>query len=342
MPKETDKIIEPIDADFDDVSKALINPRTTKPLQIKTLPASLAKNPRTPSGQGELFIEKQLEIDGVGMGVLSDGTAYLTGRGLAKLCGIDSSRISELAQGWGSETPNPLTRTVKKILLDKGITLEKPYIEIKQRSEFFHAYSDLICLAVLEYYAFDRPTDEAKKNFRILAGKALHDFIYAQVGYDPQHHIPEIWRQFHDRVSLTYNSVPAGYFGIFKEISDMIVHLGQSGVPIDSKFIPDISVGIAWGKHWSAKNLQAQFGERIKFQHNYPDYFPQAESNPQEPWCYPEMALGEFRRWIRETYVGEGKFEKYLKDKVSKQELPASFAQLAIASYPNDSTKKLQ
>ena len=60
-----------------------------------------------------------------------------------------------------------------------------------------------------------------KKNYRLLAGKALRDFIYTQVGYDPSYTIPDVWRQFHDRVSLTYNSVPKGYFGIFKEMSDI-------------------------------------------------------------------------------------------------------------------------
>jgi hypothetical protein len=76
--------------------------------------------------------------------------------------------------------------------------------------------------------------------------------------------------------------------------------------------------------------LTEKFGERTKYLHNYPDYFPQAQSNPQEPWCYPEAALGEFRRWFRETYIGDGKFTKYLTSKVQSRELPASFAQLAI------------
>ena len=283
------QIIEPIDASLEEVAKSIITPRATKSLIINKLPSSLATNSRTLIGQGDLFIDKQREIDGVGMGVLSDGTAFLTGRGLARLCGISSTRISELSQNWDSDAPNTLTAAVKKILNDKGNALEFPYVAIQQRSGAFHAYSDAVCLAVLEYYAFDQPTEEAKKNFRILAGKALHDFIYAQVGYDPNNRVPEIWRQFHDRVSLTYNSVPPGYFGIFKEISDMIVHLGQSGLHIDSKFVPDISVGIAWAKHWTGNNLAAQYGERIKFEHNYPSYFPQAESNPQEPWCYPVL-----------------------------------------------------
>jgi hypothetical protein len=311
---------------------AAASPITPKPLSVTVLPPKAAASPIATS-QIELFIDKQTEIDGVGMGVLSDGTAFLTGRGLARLCGISNARVVELGQNWSIQTNNAMVNGVKKIIEARGVKVEQPYIEIKQRSGFFYAYSDVVCLAVLEYYAFEQPTDEAKKNFRILAGKALHDFIYTQVGYDPQHRVPEIWRQFHDRVSLTYNSVPAGYFGIFKEISDLIVHLGQAGLPIDSKFVPDISVGSAWAKHWIAQSIAEKFGERIKFQHNYPSYFPQAESNPQEPWCYPEMALGEFRRWFRETYVGEGKLAKYLNDKVAKKELPASFAELAIGTY---------
>jgi len=315
-------------------------PITTNGNLVKHLPTVTARNPITPAGQAELFIDKQKEIDGVGMGVLSDGTAFLTGRGLARLCGIANPRIVELGQNWSTDSPNALTAGVRKILRDKGLSVETPYIEIKQRSGTFYAYSDVVCLAVLEYYAFDQPTDEAKKNFRILAGKALHDFIYTQVGYDPNNHVPEIWRQFHDRVSLTYNSVPAGYFCVFKEISDIIVHLGQAGLVLDSTFVPDASVGSHWSRHWTEANLGDRFGERIKFEHNYPRYFPQARSNPQEPWCYPEMALGEFRRWIREGYIGAGKFAKYLTEKVKQKELPASFAQIAIAAYVNNESPK--
>lgn len=311
------------------------NPRTEKPSQIKVLVPSGPVNPRNPmQAELDLQIQKQVEIDGIGMGVLSDGTAFLNGRGLARLCGIDSSRISEMGNDWDSALL-PVTIAVKEILTARGVTLSHPYIEIKQRSGFFHAFPDVLCLAVLEYYAFDAPTTrvEAQKNFRLLAGKALHDFIYTQAGYDPNGSVPDAWKQFHDRVSLTYNSVPAGYFSIFKEMSDIIVTLGQSGLHIDEKFVPDISVGIAWAKHWNANDFDNAIGARINYEHNYPDYFPQADSNPQKPWCYPESALGEFRRWLREDYIGAGKFAKYLDTKVQQQQLPASFAQLAIAAY---------
>jgi hypothetical protein len=286
----------------------------------------------------DLQIQKQIEIDGVGMGVLTDGTPFLTGRGLARLCGVNNARIVEISADWSKSPPPPAIAKIKEILEGRDISVAQPHVAIRQRSGDFYAYPDVVCLAVLEFYAFDasRTREQAKKNFRLLAGKALREFIYTQVGYDPRDLVPDVWRQFHDRVSLTYNSIPAGYFGIFKEMSDMIVTLGQAGAHIDEKFVPDISVGQHWGKHWSANCLDQKYGSRIKYEHNYPDYFPQAESNPQEPWCYPDDALAEFRRWIREDYIGKGKFAKYLDTKVKQAALPASFAQLAIASYSGD------
>lgn len=62
-----------------------------------------------------------------------------------------------------------------------------------------------------------------------------------------------------------------------------------------SRMILDISVGLAWRKHWSANGYDAQFGMRMKFAHNYPNYFPQAWSSPQDAWCYPEDALPTFK-----------------------------------------------
>jgi hypothetical protein len=287
----------------------------------------------------DLRIEKQVERDGIDMGVLSDGTAFLSGRGLARLCGVHHSRMGEILSEWSSTPEKPRIMKIKEILAGQGLIYKSPVIialELDQTQTY--AWPDTVCLAILEYYAFDAQQgdrEQARKNYRLLAGKALHDFIYTQVGYDPRHQIPEHWRVFHDRVSLTHGSVPTGYFCIFKEIADMVVHLGQNGVHIDASFVPDISVGLIWSKHWADSTLDNIHGPRIKFEHNYPEYFPQAKSNPQHPWCYPEAALGEFRRWFREDYIGAGKFANYLTTAVKKKELPASFAQLAIAAYSN-------
>ncbi|NDF11518.1 MAG: hypothetical protein EB060_01705 [Proteobacteria bacterium] len=283
----------------------------------------------------DLHVEKQVNRDGVDMGVLSDGTAFLSGRGLARLCGVSNSIMSEIMADWNTEKPR--IKRIKEILGGDHQALDSPIVgEVEFDGAVGYAWPEDVCLAVLEYYAIDAQqgsSEHARKNFRLLAGKGLHDLIYKEVGYDPNYNVPEKWRIFHDRMSLVYNSVPVGYFGIFKEIADMIVHLGQNGVHIDSSFVPDISVGIAWGKHWADAKLDEKFGTRIKFEHNYPEYFAQAKSNPQEPWCYPEAALGEFRRWLREDYIGDGKFAKYLEGAVKKKAIPLSFAQLAIAAY---------
>lgn len=338
MPDDK-KIIEPIDAPFDEVAKSIVKPIAQDYNKNKVLvpaPGGTAITPKQP--KFNLQIEKQIEVDGVGMGVLTDGTPYLTGRGLARLCGVSNARIVELSADW-NESTRALTKSVKKMLESKGLIVDAPHIEINQRSGAFYAYPDVVCIAVLEHYAFEAGAgirETAVQNFRLLAGKALHDFIYTQVGYDPAQHVPAVWRQFHDRVSLTYNAVPAGYFSVFKEIADMIVTLGQAGLAIDSSFVPDGSVGTHWSNHWKNNNLAAQFGERKEWEHNYPDYFPQAKSNPQPAKCYPEAALPEFRRWMRENYIGDGKFTKYINNKIKQKELPASFSQLVIEAYDLD------
>jgi hypothetical protein len=45
------------------------------------------------------------------------------------------------------------------------------------------------------------------------------------------------------------------------------------------------------------------------------------------------MSLGEFKRWIRESYIKDGKFKRYLEDQTAKKALPPSFAQIAVAAY---------
>lgn len=273
------------------------------------------------------------------MGVLTDGTPFLTQRGLARLCGVQNAHIGTISSEWNESPQKPRVSKIKDLLASRGVVLDKPYHEVVDRGLAIYAYPDSVCLAILEYFAFEAGQNnkqEARKNFRVLAGRALHDFIYAQVGYDPDNSLPEVWRTFHDRVSLTFNACPKGYFSVFKELADVIVTLGQAGVHINAKFVPDISVGIGWSKHWEDCQLSEKYGQRRRYQHNYPEYFPQALSNPQASWCYPESALGEFRRWFREHYVGEGKFANYLSSKVKARELSASFVQLAIAAYEEE------
>jgi len=288
-----------------------------------------------------LRIEREHEIDGVGMGVLSDGTPYLTGRGLARMCGVDDALIRRIAQGWNDGRPRETK--IRHILSQLGGVPAEPFIRVMHNGVWHHAYPDTVCMAVLEYYAFDpnsESRDHASYKFRLLARRSFKDFIYGQLGYNPEAAVPIQWRQFLDRVTLVHDRVPDGYFCVFKEIAGIVVTLIRHGAKIDHRFVPDISVGNAWAKHWRRESFDEQLGRRITYSHNYPTYFPQASSNPQSAFCYPDAALGEFRRWVREAYLPE-KFPDYVHAKIKDGGLPASFSEIAWRAFGLESDQPL-
>jgi hypothetical protein len=130
------------------------------------------------------------------------------------------------------------------------------------------------------------------------------------------------------------DNVPPGYFCVFKEIADIMVTLINAGADVGHQFIPDISVGRAWAQHWTDNGLAARFGARQSYEHNYPDYFPQAKSNPQTPHCYPDAAFAEFKRFMREQYL-PAKLPDYLEGKVKQGVLPAGLPAVAIDALVN-------
>lgn len=279
-----------------------------------------------------LFVEKEVEIDGVGMGVLSNGTAYLTQRGLARMCGVHQNAIFEMTTGWNENRPREAK--IKEALAAQGLEFSAPFIPITKDGKENYAYPDAVCMAVLEYYAFEAGANtraHALANYRRLARASFREFIYTQVGYDPRRAIPKIWQQFHDRVSLVYDKVPPGFFSIFKEGADIIVTLIRAGAEVGDNFIPDGSIGSHWSTYWRMEKLAERFGESQIYDHYYPDYFPQAQSNPQPARCYPDAALPEFRRWMREVYLPL-KLPMYLQTKVKQGALPASFKELALTA----------
>ncbi len=264
------------------------------------------------------------------MGVLSDGTPYLSQRGLAALCGVQNAHIGTISSQWDEEIQKPRITTIKGILNEAGSTIGRPHIEVLHKGTVHYCYPAEVCLAVLEYYALDAGANvrpEARKNFRLLAGSKLKELIYSQVGYDPSGAINETLRKWHERIELNHQSAPEGYFSIFNEAHTVIYELIMAGAQIGDKMVPDISIGLHWAKYWDKNDLGSKFGDREKFPHRYPADHPQAKSNPQIANCYPLDALGEYRRWLQSDYLGKGKFKDYLK---GKKELPPSVAQLAL------------
>ena len=84
MPKKTDQIIDPLDAEFEDVARAVVR-RKLGATENTNENNELAENQQVLGAmqQQTLFhVEKQVEIDDIEMGVLESGVPYLTGRGL--------------------------------------------------------------------------------------------------------------------------------------------------------------------------------------------------------------------------------------------------------------------
>lgn len=266
------------------------------------------------------------------MGVLSDGTPYLNQRGLAVLCGVENAHIGTISSQWNDAEPKPRIKKIKAILEQAGFAAAQAHVEIFHAGRTHFCYPAEISLAVLEYYAFDAGAniqDQARSNYRLLAGSKLRDMIYSQVGYDPSG--MDRFKKWHDRIALNSQAAPKGFFHVFNEAHTIIYELILAGAEIGEKFVVDISIGSHWSTFWEDSGLN-KLHSRQKYWHNYPDSHPQSKSNPHESWCYPLAALGDFRTWLQDIYLEGGKFSGYLNTKVKKGELQPSIAQLAIAT----------
>jgi hypothetical protein len=135
----------------------------------------------------------------------------------------------------------------------------------------------------------------------------------------------DAWQVFQERISLVYDSVPAGYFCIFKETADLYATMLSNGAPLGARMILDISIGMHWGNHWKDNGFNEKYGDRRTYPHQYPIRYPQSVSNPQTAACYPDEALPEFRRWMRATYVPKH-LPSYLRSQVNQGKLPPAAA----------------
>lgn len=291
------------------------DPATQIPRQNNMLTPKSANNPAThPQAVLDLGIEVQRDVNGVEMGVLENGIPFLTQRGLAKITGAPRSVIYDITQEWEAKYDDDVLRKdrfsfLREYLSKNGYTERKLYIETKKDGSTHFAYPDIVCMAIIEFYAFEArtPNKEAIENYRKLAAYGLQKFIYDALHYTPA----DKWMHHHDRVSLLQNSAPDGHWIVFNEITGLIVDLINADLTVNNRTIPDISVGQAWGINWEQSGLEGRYGERKKYMHNYPLYFPQAASNPQPAWAYPDASLPEFRRWFRHEYLVT-RFPRYI------------------------------
>lgn len=242
--------------------------------------------------------------------------------------------IIRITASWLDSPLKPREQKIRELVRAQGADDKVSFYAVIKSGTVYHAVAADVCMAILEYYAFDvrGNNDHAANIYRILARKDFNDFIYSQVGYNPTGAADIAWKQFHDRVSLSYHTVPDEYFSLFKELADMFATLLKKIANISQKFVPDISVGVYWWKHLSSENVDNVYRHRIKYDHIYPPYFSQAASNPQPTYCYPDDALAEFRKWVRDVYIRE-KMPSCLGQKVRDEAISAPEASAAITAF---------
>ncbi|GBC59420.1 hypothetical protein DENIS_0359 [Desulfonema ishimotonii] len=285
----------------------------------------------------------KISQDGIEMGVLENGMPYLSQRGLVKMAGIPRTSFQNLTSDWSKGKKTGVSKAINDLLLESGYTEKELFLKIDVNGQTTYAYTEPVVIAVLEYYAFDakNKSETAQNSFRILTKAGFRLFVYRYTGYQPQHEQLDSWKHFHDRVDLVYDNMPIGYYCIFREIAGMIVSLIREDVAISDKIIPDISVGIHWSKHWKNNNLSNKFGDPIKYEHNYPEYYPQSKSNPQPAHAYPNESLHIFREWFETTYLYT-KYPKYILNQSKKGKIEESIANktIKIMQIPQSKTNK--
>lgn len=126
----------------------------------------------------EVTVTAYAEIDGVGMGLLSNGEPYLTQRGLAALCGVQNAHIGTISRDWATDKPR--ITAIKTRLGFKRAQAHKVLTYDRHR---LFAYDAAIAQAVLHYYALDagnHAKPEALKNRARFADNGLKAFIREQ------------------------------------------------------------------------------------------------------------------------------------------------------------------
>lgn len=117
------------------------------------------------------------------MGRLSNGTPYLTQRGLATLCGVRNAHIGTISRDWMSEKPR-----IVAIKARLDYTCMFPHQVLNWEGHRQHVYSMAICRAILDYYALDagdRIQQEAQANRLKFQQESLETFILKRLAPAP-------------------------------------------------------------------------------------------------------------------------------------------------------------
>lgn len=280
------------------------------------------------------------EFDGIEMGVMDDGTPFLTGAGLALMCDVTATTISELGEFISLGVGKPRGVKIANILFENlDFNGDKFFEKISHDGRIVNAYPELVCMAVLEYYAFEageRCTDKAKQISRLLMRKTFRDFVYSLVGYNrPRLTFSDYTlSRINHHHSASQNPLPDGYFCLFDKMIELLQKfdlriaytLGEQWYDYrkgDMRFLePDISLGM----HFSGLFKNDFFEKECAYQ----ELYNTRASNPKikEFWsaklkdlkwkrdkAYAERAILLKHRFLFDCDIESvsGSLEQYLK-----------------------------
>ncbi|MDA0673529.1 MAG: hypothetical protein O3C67_07470 [Cyanobacteria bacterium] len=271
-----------------------------------------------------LEVIQSIEVAGfpIEVGLLRDGTPFLSGRGLAKACGISNSTLV----GWGELTPQPGEKyragKMANLLASYGYTGDRFFVRVASGVAMgskpqVSAYPYQVCMAFLDYYAFEAHKEEARNSLRILSEKQLPQFIYEAIGY-PSAPSPTVVPNAHREPPLR-GPIPEGYFSVF--------HLTARGavrtLPTPSGFPRPLfsytQIERAWHRYWDIHTLWRDHGPRRTYLRRCLDVVPHRTVDGYvKTYLYPLAALEAFQRWLNWDYIPD-RFPSYRQRKLEQR-----------------------
>lgn len=215
------------------------------------------------------------EFDGIELGIFNDGTPFASARGLSALCGVTPKAITDVGEYVDVDEDKFRAGKIASLLGQYGFKGEKLYVNFQYKDQIVNAYSEPVCMAFLEYYAYEagkRCTNKAKEVARVLMRKSFKDFVYALVGYKTQKTSFSDYtldRIFHHH-NVDVNPLPDGYFCLFDKMIELLqkfdlrigYELSEQWYDFrkgDKRFLePDISLGRAFSELFKSDYLKIQ------------------------------------------------------------------------------------
>jgi hypothetical protein len=188
------------------------------------------------------------EHDGMGMGLLSNGEAYLTQRGLAHLCGVQNAHIGSISRDWHEDKPR--INLIRERLARNGAVPDLPHRVLSFDGHRLYCYDLAVCQAVLDYYAVDagqKAQGDAQENRIKYRGDGLKSFIFG-------HMAPSV------TVKAPHTPGPLRFFPVSEPVFESVEELWTASVAhIWSLYVLSFWLAVAYVDALRQRAIQAQW-----------------------------------------------------------------------------------